>query len=99
MTPEVKVHITEGNEAYTELAELTAHAYHRHLDTNPDYLLDGKGNCWVVAASAHGVAQALGFRSSLWGGRVRNIKTGEFEFGGDTHYWVEVDRDVIIESP
>ena len=30
---------------------------------------------------------------------MRNINTGEFEFGGVTHYWVEVDRDVIIESP
>jgi hypothetical protein len=95
----VQVQITEGNEAYTQLAELTAHAYERHLDTNPDYLLDGKGNCWVVAASAYGVAQALGFKSSVWGGSVRNIETGKFEFGGADHFWVEVDRDVIIESP
>ena len=99
MTEGVQVHLTKGNETYTQLAELTAHAYRCHLDFDPDYLLDGKGNCWVVAACAHGVAQALGFKASLWGGRVRSIQTGEFEFGGDLHYWVELGRDVIIQSP
>lgn len=98
MTKAVEVHVTPGNEASTQLAKLTAHAYQCHLDFDPG-LLDGKGNCWVAAACAHGVAQALGLKSSLREGHVRNLETGEIEFGGTPHYWVEVDGDVIVESP
>ena len=99
----MQVAITEGCEAYADqeileqLASLTADAYRHVLDRAPA-LHDGKGNCWVVAACAHGVAQALELRSALFGGQV----FGEDDlpkFPKDGHYWAVVNDDVVVESP
>ena len=91
--------IVEGNEAYSFLADRTAHYYGEMLADHPELDSDGMGNCWVVAAVAHGVAQALGHKAQLCGGRVYNADTGDALFGGDNHYWVVVDGGTIIESP
>ena len=39
MTPgvAVEVYVTDGNEPYTQLADLTAHAYRRYLNVDPDH--------------------------------------------------------------
>ncbi len=99
----MQVAITEGCEAYADketleqLASLTADAYQHVLNRDPK-LNDGVGNCWVVAACAHGVAQALGLRSALFGGQVFG-DDGKPKFPRDGHYWVVINEDVVVESP
>ena len=99
----MQIAITEGCEAYADreifeqLANLTATAYEHVLERDPK-LHDGKGNCWVVAACAHSVAQGLGLRSALFGGQVFG-EDGKPKFPKDGHYWTVINDDVVVESP
>ena len=71
MSDKAKLVIVEGSQTYLRLGTLTVEAYEHVLQTRPE-LSDGRGNCWVVAAAAHGAAQFLGIKSRLCGGRVRD---------------------------
>ena len=75
MSDKAKLVIIEGSETYSRLGTLTVEAYEHVLQTRPA-LNDGLGNCWVVAAAAHGAAQFLGIKSRLCGGRVRDPDKG-----------------------
>jgi hypothetical protein len=96
MIPNFEVTIIEGNEDYEELARLTAWAYRMLLNFDPE-LHDGLGNCLCVAALAHGVARALDLKPKLYGGQVFDGSRPCYSVGG--HYWVEVARGVIVDSP
>jgi hypothetical protein len=89
--------IIEGNEGYRELARLTAWGY-RFLLESDRTLRDGQGNCWLVAAIAHGVARALNLRPGLYGGQVFNTERNEPQYRSGGHYWTVVDG-VIVDSP
>jgi hypothetical protein len=91
----LKVAIIEGNSGFDELARLTAWGYGKLLDFDPE-LHDGQGDCWVVAAIAHGVARALDLKPKLYGGQAFDADRPWYPVGG--HYWVEV-AGVIVDSP
>ncbi len=100
---DLQVCITEGCEAYVPsetlevLAGLTTKAYQHILDGDPG-LHDGVGNCWIVAACAHGVAQALGLCSKIYGGQVFN-EADEAIITSGGHYWCVVNKDIVVEAP
>ena len=100
---DLQARITEECLAYAPsetlevLAGLTTKAYQHILDGDPG-LHDGVGNCWIVAACAHGVAQALGLCSKLYGGQAFN-EAGEAIFTSGGHYWCVVNKDIVVEAP
>ena len=78
------------SETLEALAVLTTKAYQHILDGHPR-LHDGVGNCWIVAACAHGVAQALGLCSKLYGGQAFN-EAGEAIFTTGGHSSAPIRR-------
>ena len=51
----------------------------------------------MVAAAAHGVAQALGLKSTVYGGQVFNEDNEpQYDTG---HYWTVINGAVVVESP
>ena len=53
------------------------------------------GNCWIVAALAHGAARSLGLKPQLIGGQVFADQRPLFPGG---HFWTAIDNQVI-DSP
>lgn len=88
-------HLTQGQ--LDRLARITAAGYESLLDGNVRFRYDGLGNCWLVAAVAHGAAMATGLPSKMYGGQVFG-EAGEAMFPNG-HYWTIVNEGVVVESP
>ncbi len=97
------INLVEGCEKHVrpetleKLGDLSASAYAFLKARDPD-LSDGAGNCWIVAAIVHGVAQAMGLKSRLYGGQTfQEDGTPRFASGG--HYWTILEDALVADSP